>query len=58
MENADRSFEDAQGARLWLYGLKLYRKAWEAYREAGCPFGENDEALLIWFTFDQATRVN
>lgn len=58
MENLERGAGDAHGARLWRYGLKLYRDAWAAYREAGCPLGEHDEAMLIWFTFDQTTRKN
>ena len=58
MKKTDRHMEDAQVARLWRYGLNLYRTAWEAYRKAGCPFGEHDEAMLIWFTFDQHTREN
>jgi hypothetical protein len=34
-------------------GLRLYRQAWDAYRTAGCPFGETDEAMLVWYTFQQ-----
>ncbi len=36
------------------YARRLYADAWEAYAEAGCPLGETDEALLVWFTFQQA----
>lgn len=31
-------------------GLKLYRQAWEAYREVDCPYGETDEAMLVWYS--------
>ena len=58
MKKTDPRTEDAQVARLWRYAFNLYRTTWEAYREAGCPFGERDEAMLIWFTFDQHTRGN
>ncbi len=36
---------------LHTYGRRLYCEAWTAYAEAGCPFGETDEAMLVWFTF-------
>jgi hypothetical protein len=29
----------------------LYRQAWEAYRTVGCPYGETDEAMLVWYSF-------
>lgn len=28
----------------------LYRQAWTAYREAGCPYGKTDRAMLVWYT--------
>jgi hypothetical protein len=34
-------------------GLQLYRQAWDAYREAGCPYGESDEAMLVWYSFQE-----
>ena len=35
-------------------GRYAYRRGWEAYREAGCPFGPEDEAMLVWFSFSGA----
>ena len=29
----------------------LYRQAWSAYRTVGCPYGETDEAMLVWYSF-------
>ena len=37
-------------------GLRLYRQAWDAYRKAGCPYGETDEAMLVWYSFQEETR--
>lgn len=34
------------------YCLDLYERTRKAYEEAGCPLGESDEAMLVWFTFD------
>lgn len=28
---------------------QLYSQAWEKYRTAGCPFGETEDAMLIWY---------
>lgn len=39
-------------AELRDYCVDLYRETRIAYEEAGCPLGESDEAMLIWFTFD------
>lgn len=35
----------------WAVGMRLYCQAWDAYREAGMPFGSSDEAMIIWYTF-------
>jgi hypothetical protein len=35
-------------------GRYAYRRGWEAYRKAGCPFGPKDEAMLVWFSFSGA----
>lgn len=35
----------------WAVGMRLYCQAWEAYREAGMPFGSSDDAMIIWYTF-------
>lgn len=31
-------------------GEQLYQQAWTAYREVGCPYGETDEAMRVWYT--------
>ncbi len=28
----------------------LYQQAWAEYRNAGSPYGETDEAMLVWYT--------
>lgn len=28
----------------------LYQQAWAKYRDVGCPYGETDEAMLVWYT--------
>lgn len=35
----------------WALGMRLYCQAWDAYREAGTPFGSSDDAMIIWYTF-------
>lgn len=38
------------------YCVDLYQETRNAYEAAGCPLGDSDEAMLIWFTFEhQAT---
>ena len=37
------------------YALKIYREAWEAYKDANCPYGETDEAMLVWYSFRTST---
>lgn len=37
---------------LQSYCLDLYRRTRRAYENVGCPLGESDEAMLVWFTFD------
>jgi hypothetical protein len=27
----------------------LYRQAWREYRSVGRPFGDTDEAMLVWY---------
>lgn len=44
--------EDNIPDEVWDYGMKVYTRAWEEYLEAGCPFGETDEAMLVWFSFN------
>ncbi|MEM1126717.1 MAG: hypothetical protein AAGI71_08700 [Bacteroidota bacterium] len=40
------------------YLEELYHRAWETYIEAGSPFGESDDAMIIWYEFDRQTRRN
>lgn len=28
----------------------LYKQAWTKYRNVDCPYGETDEAMLVWYT--------
>lgn len=37
---------------------EFYRTALEDYENAGCPFGEHVDAMLVWFEFGQETRRN
>ncbi len=36
----------------------LYRQAWRDYRQAGCPYGETDEAMLIWYSLSGDDRFS
>lgn len=36
----------------------LLNLAWEAYEEAGAPFGPEEEALWVWIHFGQDTTAN
>ncbi len=38
-------------------GLRIYRQAWDAYREAGCPYGASDEAMLVWYSFQDDDSI-
>jgi len=31
----------------------LYRQAWDKYRAVGAPYGETDEAMLVWYSFQK-----
>lgn len=33
--------------------LNLYRKAWADYQAVGCPYGDTDEAMLVWYSFQE-----
>ena len=35
---------------LQQYALTLYREAWADYRAVGCPYGETDDAMLVWYS--------
>lgn len=32
-------------------GRDAYRRGWDEYRKADCPFGSDDKAMLVWFSF-------
>lgn len=36
-------------------GRDAYRRGWEEYRKADCPFGPEDKAMLIWFSFSRGS---
>jgi hypothetical protein len=38
-------------------GRYAYRRGWAEYREADCPFGPTDQAMLIWFSFSNETEM-
>ncbi len=40
------------------YVLALYHRVWAAYCKAGCPFGETDTAMLLWFEFRSYATTN
>lgn len=55
----DSPNNDSDGnTNLDRFQQRTYRDAWDAYRRAGLPFGDSDVAMLIWFTYQQHTRVN
>lgn len=33
-------------------GRDAYRRGWEEYRKADCPFGLEDRAMIVWFSFN------
>ena len=36
-------------------GRDAYRRGWEEYRKADCPFGTEDKAMLVWFSFSRGS---
>jgi len=32
------------------YAVHLYEEAWDEYRDAGCPYGKSDDAMLVWYS--------
>ncbi len=36
-------------------GRDAYRRGWEEYRKANCPFGSDDKAMLVWFSFNRGS---
>lgn len=49
--SARPSTEEQLSPEMQQYAMKLYREAWDAYKEANCPYGESDEAMLVWYSF-------
>ncbi|PEN13724.1 hypothetical protein CRI94_06515 [Longibacter salinarum] len=43
--------EDILSPEMREYAMKIYREAWDAYKGANCPYGETDEAMLVWYSF-------
>jgi len=50
-------FEDLS-PKLRRAARDAYRRGWNQYREAGCPFGPEDRAMLVWFLFSSRDRRN
>ena len=42
-------------AKLRRAGRDVYRRGWDEYRKADCPFGSEDEAMLVWFSFSRGS---
>jgi hypothetical protein len=45
------SREEQMTPEMREYALKIYREAWDAYKNVGCPYGKTDEAMLVWYSF-------
>ncbi len=54
----DRQPDTELSPEMLRIALRKYKAAWDAYVEAGCPFGETDRAMLIWFAFRAYSREN
>lgn len=39
-------------------GRDAYRRGWDRYRKADCPFGLEDKAMLVWFLFSRGRARN
>jgi hypothetical protein len=50
-DTGDLSVEDLP-PELRRAGREAYRRGWEGYRKADCPFGPEDKAMLVWFLFN------
>lgn len=57
-DRSKRVHNDAASSALRYYSRKVYDDAWSRYRTAGAPFGDSDVGMLIWFVYDQGTRMN
>lgn len=49
---------DGYPAAFEEYLKKLYLTVDRLYREAGMPFGESDDAMALWYAYDQCTTRN
>lgn len=49
--SARPSHDEKLSPEMQQYAMKLYREAWDAYQKANCPYGESDEAMLVWYSF-------
>jgi hypothetical protein len=56
-ESEGHSTEDLS-PELRRAGREAYRRGWEEYRRADCPFGPEDKAMLIWFSFGKGGAQN
>lgn len=56
-DSEDLSIEDLP-PELRRAGRDAYRRGWDGYREADCPFGLEDKAMLVWFLFSQGRARN
>lgn len=54
MQFGDYDAEADLSPQALAFGLRLYAEARQAYEAAGMPLGPDDEAMLVWFTFDPA----
>ena len=56
--NRESSTQRGNTPHLRRFLTTFFRTALEEYREAGCPFGKNVDAMLIWFEYNQKTTDN
>ena len=52
--NAPDTDTDDLSPLMQRYAFRLYEEAWEDYRAAGCPYGESDDAMLVWYSLHGA----
>lgn len=55
--DSDESLTEDLPPDLRRAGRYAYRRGWEEYRKADCPFGPDDKAMLIWFSFRNETET-
>lgn len=56
-DSEDLSIEDLP-PKLRRAGRDAYRRGWDGYRKADCPFGPEDKAMLVWFLFSRGHAQN